>query len=283
MTTERTRLGRDVETALGEVLAHVRGETDLSCRIVDDPAAERILALRKRLRLSRQKFADRFGLDARALQDWEQGRRVPDRAGSCAADRHWPRSRGRRQGARHAGRRKPVNEFSGVGVRRARRTQSGREFMTYRRISVERLAPAVGAVISGVDLREPLEDETYAEIRRALLEHGVIFFRDQAIDHEQHLAFGRRFGELHIHPASPCVDGRPELMQVHTDANSTRQNGHQWHSDVSCDEEPPMGSVLHLHTVPECGGDTLFSSMYAAWDALSEPMKALLAPPRSQS
>ena len=80
MTTERTRLGRDVETALGEALAHVRGETDLSCRIVDDPAAERILALRKRLRLSRQKFADRFGLDARALQDWEQGRRVPDRA-----------------------------------------------------------------------------------------------------------------------------------------------------------------------------------------------------------
>jgi taurine dioxygenase len=67
-------------------------------------------------------------------------------------------------------------------------------------------------------------------------------------------------------------------MQVHTDASSTRQNGDRWHSDVSCDEEPPMGSVLHLHTVPEHGGDTLFSSMYAAWDALSEPMKKLLAP-----
>ena len=70
--------------------------------------------------------------------------------------------------------------------------------------------------------------------------------------------------------------GRPELMRVHTDAGSTRQNGDRWHSDVSCDEEPPMGSVLHLHTVPECGGDTLFSSMYAAWDALSGPMKTLL-------
>ena len=80
MTAARTRLGREIETALGEVLAHVRGETGLSCRIVDDPAAGRIVALRKRLRLSRQKFADRFGLDARALQDWEQGRRVPDRA-----------------------------------------------------------------------------------------------------------------------------------------------------------------------------------------------------------
>ncbi len=80
MSTERTQVGNEIEAALGEVLAHVRGETDLSCRIVDDPAADRILALRKRLRLSRQKFADRFGLDARALQDWEQGRRVPDRA-----------------------------------------------------------------------------------------------------------------------------------------------------------------------------------------------------------
>ena len=81
MTTERTQVGQEVEEALGEVLAHVRGEVALPCRIVDDPAAEHILALRKRLKLSRQKFADRFGLDARAVQDWEQGRRVPD----CAA------------------------------------------------------------------------------------------------------------------------------------------------------------------------------------------------------
>ena len=80
MTNERSGIGREIETALGEVLAHVRGETELPRRIVDDPAAERIVALRKRLRLSRQKFADRFGLDARALQEWEQGRRVPDRA-----------------------------------------------------------------------------------------------------------------------------------------------------------------------------------------------------------
>lgn len=80
MTTERTELGHEIETALGEVLAHVRGETSLPCRIVDDPSAERIVALRKRLGLSRRKFADRFGLDARAVQDWEQGRRVPDLA-----------------------------------------------------------------------------------------------------------------------------------------------------------------------------------------------------------
>ena len=80
MTTQRTQVGLEVEEALEEVLAHVRGETPLPFRIVDDPAAEHIVALRKRMKLSRRKFADRFGLDARALQDWEQGRRVPDRA-----------------------------------------------------------------------------------------------------------------------------------------------------------------------------------------------------------
>ena len=80
MTAKRTKVGREVEEALGEVLAHVRGEVELPCRIVDDPSAERILALRKRMKLSRREFADRFGLDARAVQDWEQGRRLPDRA-----------------------------------------------------------------------------------------------------------------------------------------------------------------------------------------------------------
>ncbi len=80
MTVERTDTGLEIEAALGEVFAHMRGETALPCRIVDDPAAGRIIALRKRMKLSRQRFADRFGLDARAIQEWEQGRRVPDRA-----------------------------------------------------------------------------------------------------------------------------------------------------------------------------------------------------------
>ncbi len=80
MSTARSSVGREIETALGEVLAHVRGEVTLSYRLIDDPTAERIRALRKRLRLTRKQFAERFGLDARAVQDWEQGRRVPDRA-----------------------------------------------------------------------------------------------------------------------------------------------------------------------------------------------------------
>ena len=80
MTLGRSRVGHEIEAALGEVLAHVRGEVELPCRVIDDPTAERIRALRKRLKLSRERFAERFGLDARAVQDWEQGRRVPDRA-----------------------------------------------------------------------------------------------------------------------------------------------------------------------------------------------------------
>ena len=80
MTTERTPLGQEIEAALEEVLAHVRGEISLPCRIVDDPTAERIRAVRDGMKLSRQRFAERFGLDARTIQDWEQGRRVPDRA-----------------------------------------------------------------------------------------------------------------------------------------------------------------------------------------------------------
>ena len=80
MTTKRTDVWREVEAALGEVLAHVRGETSLPSRFVENPAAAHVVALRKRMKLSRRKFADRFGLDLRAVQDWEQGRRVPDRA-----------------------------------------------------------------------------------------------------------------------------------------------------------------------------------------------------------
>ena len=80
MNDKRTTVGREVEEALREVLSHVRGETTLPGRIVDDPSAARIRALRRRLGLSRAEFAERFGLDVRAIQDWEQGRRVPDRA-----------------------------------------------------------------------------------------------------------------------------------------------------------------------------------------------------------
>ena len=125
-------------------------------------------------------------------------------------------------------------------------------------IEFKPLTRHIGAEVHGVNLCTPLDDEIFRTLHGGLLEHLVLFFRDQDITHDQHVAFGRRFGELHIHPSAPCVDGRPELMKVHADATSPFAEGTAWHSDVSCDEEPPMASILHLSTVPSVGGDTLF-------------------------
>jgi taurine dioxygenase len=145
-------------------------------------------------------------------------------------------------------------------------------------VKIEPLTGHIGAEIQGIDLREPLDDQSYATVRRALMEHLVIFFRDQELTPDQHVALGQRFGELHIHPSAPCVDNRPELMKIHADGTSPFAEGTNWHTDVSCDAEPPMGSLLHLTTVPTVGGDTLFASMYAAYDALSDMMKEILDP-----
>jgi len=148
--------------------------------------------------------------------------------------------------------------------------------MDYQRIETRPLTPTIGAEIHGVDLSQPLDEATREEIRAAFLQHQVVFFRNQDINLDQHKAFGRLFGELHIHPASPGPEGHPEILIIHADENSTYVAGNAWHSDVSCDPEPPLGSILHLHTVPPSGGDTMFASMYAAYEALSEPMKRFL-------
>jgi taurine dioxygenase len=145
-------------------------------------------------------------------------------------------------------------------------------------IQIEPLTGYIGAEIHGVDLREPLNDGMRDIVHRALMEHLVVFFRDQALTPDQHVAFGKQFGELHIHPSAPGVHGRDELMMVHTDASSPWAEGTTWHTDVSCDAEPPMASILHLTSVPDVGGDTLFASMYAAYDALSDNMKKILDP-----
>jgi taurine dioxygenase len=146
----------------------------------------------------------------------------------------------------------------------------------YETIGVEKLTPIIGAEISGVDLAGALSNRTMDEIHRALAENLVIFFRDQHITPEQHLAFGRQFGELHIHPAAPHEGDDPALMKIYADKDSPRANGEGWHSDVSCDVEPPMGSILHIRQCPPRGGDTLFASMYAAYESLSERMKTYL-------
>ncbi|WP_416897642.1 MAG: TauD/TfdA dioxygenase family protein [Minwuia sp.] len=149
-------------------------------------------------------------------------------------------------------------------------------------IEVSPVTPVIGAEISGIQLSQ-IDDDDFAAIRRAFLDHSVLFFRDQDMTLDQHKAFGKRFGALHVHPMARSgkgykgIDGHPEVLIIHADEKTTRTAGDTWHSDVSCEPEPPMASILQLHTVPESGGDTLFASTYAAYDALSEPMKQLLA------
>ena len=160
------------------------------------------------------------------------------------------------------------------------------------KIAINRMTPYIGAEISGIDLSQPLAPEEFEVVNKALMDNLVIFFRDQTISREQQLNFGRLFGKLHVHPAATAAkteNGKevrpyvftekeyPEILVIHADENSKRVAGENWHSDVSCDAEPPMGSILHLTEVPSLGGDTLFASMYAAYDALSEPMKQFLA------
>ncbi len=146
---------------------------------------------------------------------------------------------------------------------------------TYQTITVDPLTPIIGAEIGGVDLARP-SNHQLDEIHQALAAHQVIFFRDQDLTPAQHLEFGRHFGPLHLHPAAPHAPGHPELMVIHADKDSPRANGENWHSDVSCDPEPPLGSILYIKTCPPRGGDTLFASMYAAYDALSERMQRYL-------
>ena len=144
-------------------------------------------------------------------------------------------------------------------------------------IEIRQLTPHIGAEIHGIDLARPLDERTFARVHQALMDHLVVFFRDQSITVEQQKAFGRRFGELHIHPAAPNeLPGHPEILVIHADETSRRVAGEDWHTDVSCDPEPPMGSVLHMEELPPVGGDTLFASMYAAWESLSDPMQRFL-------
>jgi taurine dioxygenase len=147
--------------------------------------------------------------------------------------------------------------------------------MSYETLEVRPLTPRIGAEISGVDLTCPTNHQLQ-EIADALAEHQVVFFRDQHLDHESHKAFGRAFGPLAIHSGVSGLADHPEIVAIHADENSKNVAGENWHSDLTMNAEPPMGSILYMHTVPPIGGDTLFASMYAAYDALSPRMKTYL-------
>lgn len=143
------------------------------------------------------------------------------------------------------------------------------------RITIRPMTRRIGAEIFDVDLNEPT-DSDIESINGALAEHQVVFFRDQPLSHAALIELGRRFGPLAPHSGVPGMAEFPEIVEIHADEHSPPRAGEDWHSDVSCDPSPPMGSILYLHTVPEGGGDTLFTSMYAAYDALSDRMKTYL-------
>ena len=147
----------------------------------------------------------------------------------------------------------------------------------YRFIQVNAFAPNLGAEIRGVDISKGVTNAEFDEIHKAFLKHQVLFFKEQSeIPPSEHVAFGKRFGHLHSHPAAPTMDGYPEIFEIHANKNSKVANGEHWHSDVSCDAEPPLGTMLQIHILQECGGDTLFSNMYDAYDDLSPDFKRFL-------
>lgn len=143
-------------------------------------------------------------------------------------------------------------------------------------LSIRRVAGALGAEVSGVDLSQDLPDAVIAQIRAALLEHQVIFFRDQDLTPARQVAFGRRFGPLNIHPYVSGMAGHPEVMEIIKEPSDRINFGGGWHSDMSFLKTPAIGSILHAVELPDFGGDTLFASQAAAYDALSEGLKATL-------
>ena len=145
-------------------------------------------------------------------------------------------------------------------------------------LSVKPLTPSLGAEISGVDLGEQLAADVADEVREAFARYHVLFFRDQVVTHEQHIAFGKLFGPLDVIPIKRANHREhPELLVVRADANSKFVVGEDWHSDMTCLSEPPLASALYLETVPPVGGDTVFANVHAAYDALSEPLREFLS------
>ncbi|HEY4134528.1 MAG TPA: TauD/TfdA family dioxygenase [Alphaproteobacteria bacterium] len=145
-------------------------------------------------------------------------------------------------------------------------------------VDVRPVSANVGAEIRGVDLSQPLDERVAGEIRAALNEHGVIFFRGQTITPDQQVAFAQRYGEIEVDPTAGVkpVPGQPLLCEVRKEPEATRNIGGNWHTDHAFDPMPPLGSILLARELPDYGGDTLFASMYAAYDALSDGLKKTL-------
>ena len=147
----------------------------------------------------------------------------------------------------------------------------------YKTIEASPVSPALGAEISGIDIASGIDDRQFADLRQAHIDHGVIFLRDQDITPDQHIEFARRWGDINVNRFFQAVSTHPVIAEVRKEADQKANIGSSWHTDHSYDEVPAMGSILYAREVPSVGGDTLFASMYAAYDALSDGLKAMLS------
>lgn len=141
--------------------------------------------------------------------------------------------------------------------------------------AVAPLTPAIGGLVTGLDLTGPLSDAVIARLKAAVAERHVLFFEGQALDPAAQRAFAMRFGKLHVHPVYPHVDGVPEITLIETHPDDLPDNDN-WHTDVTFIATPPFGAVLTPRVLPSSGGDTLWGSNVAAYQALSAPVRRLL-------
>jgi len=148
---------------------------------------------------------------------------------------------------------------------------------SYGSFEVTTLTPHLGAEVEGLDLAQPLDERALCDLQQAFADWGVLVFRDQHLDRESHKAFGRYFGELHVHPMNHSRETDPEVLIVKTTKDSPYTAGDAWHTDVTCDAIPPLGSALYITETPELGGgDTLYADMYLAYELLSPAMQSFL-------
>jgi taurine dioxygenase len=142
------------------------------------------------------------------------------------------------------------------------------------------LSGALGAEIKGADLRR-VDDDTFDQIHRILLDYGVIYFREQEITPAQQLAFAKRWGEPHFHPYMPGLPDHPEIIEIVKNPEDRNTFGGNWHTDQMFTPTPAMGTMLYAKEVPSAGGDTLFGNLYLAYESLSDGLKAAIAPLRT--
>ena len=144
-------------------------------------------------------------------------------------------------------------------------------------LRVKPVAGALGALISGVDLREAISADLAAEVRQALLQHQVIFLRDQDLTPAQFLRFARAMGTPVEYPFVKGIEGYPEIIEVKKLEHERTNFGGVWHTDTAYLEQPPMGSMLLARELPPYGGDTLFANQYLAFESLSPTLQSILA------